>query len=142
MPDTESTLPTLRERGYYTTKQTAQLLEIEELTLRNWRNQGKGPPYTKLNLSQKDWLQAASCADRYPAHSLLLLFRALCIAFGERHPLSVRVNTALKASRAVRYCMGCGSPNPGPICRHCSHTDAVYGTRVDTTPPGKPGAST
>lgn len=48
MDTPDKNTPTLRDLGYYTESETAALYEVKQVTLRNWRSLGVGPPFTRV----------------------------------------------------------------------------------------------
>jgi hypothetical protein len=48
MDTTNKNTPTLRDLGYYTESEVAALYGVKQVTLRNWRNLGIGPPFCKV----------------------------------------------------------------------------------------------
>ena len=48
METTNKNTPTLRDLGFYTENEVAALYSVKQVTLRNWRSLGIGPPYAKV----------------------------------------------------------------------------------------------
>lgn len=46
--DTTISTPTLRDLGYYAEHEIAAIYGVKQVTLRNWRSLGIGPPFAKV----------------------------------------------------------------------------------------------